>query len=77
MFEIGLVVFECSRQNHNAYGLLFSRIITALGLYSLVPKQKWRGVVKADFEFFWQGSGIKGLWTFEALTVEFAGSLHS
>ena len=52
MFEIGLVVFECSRQNHNAYGLLFSRIITALGLYSLVPKQKWRGVVKADFEFF-------------------------
>jgi len=34
------------------------------------------GVVKADFEFV-QGSGIKGLWTFEALTVEFAGSLHS
>jgi hypothetical protein len=66
MFEIGLVMFECSRQNHNAYGLLFvepSLLITARRALSLVPKQKWRGVVKADFEFV-QGSGIKDLWTF-------------
>ena len=62
MFEIGLVVFECSRQNHNAYGLLFYRAIPSpQGSFACAPKQKWRGVVKADFEF------VQDLWTFSNL----------